>query len=118
MNNHNNWKNKLNHWIFHFHQEVIKTSMIGKKMLTASRTNAHLKETYEELGRLLEKGIETEEVHWDSVKVRALLHTAKACKRDLEDIENQVNKIKFSSGPEDISKQLPLNKNSTKQKED
>ena len=109
MKKNSTWKIKLNHWFFTFHQEIIKTGVIGKKMLTASRTNAHLKETYEELGRLLEKGIESGEVEWDSAKVRALLHTAKACKKDLEHIEKQVYKIKFSASPkcpQDISRQL------------
>lgn len=104
MSKRSNWKGRFHHWIFSFHQEVIKTSAIGKKMVTASRTNAHLKDTYEELGRLLERAVENEEVHWDSAKMRSLLHTIKACKQDLEDIEKQVNKLRFSSGPEDISK--------------
>lgn len=97
--NNSDWKAKLNRLFFGFQQEVIKTSVIGKKMLTASRTNAHLKETYEELGRLLEKGIDSGEVEWDSAKVRALLHTVRACKKDLEEIERQVHKLKFSAGP-------------------
>jgi hypothetical protein len=110
MNKESNWKIRLNHWFFNFHQEVIKTGVIGKKLLTASRTNAHLRETYEELGRLLESGIESGEVKWDSAKIQALLHTAKACKRDLEHIERQVYKIKYSAGPkcpQDISHPLP-----------
>lgn len=105
-----NWKAKLNRIFFSFHQEVMKTSVIGKKMLTASRTNAHLKDTYEELGRLLEKGMDSGEVEWDSAKVRALLHTVRACKKDLEEIERQVHKIKFSAGPkcpQDIARDLP-----------
>jgi hypothetical protein len=110
MENNSNWKAKLNRFFFSFHQEVIKTSVIGKKLLTASRTNAHLKDTYEELGRLLEKGIDSGEVEWDTSKVRALLHTVRACKKDLEEIENQVHRIKFSAvpkAPQDIAKQLP-----------
>ena len=100
------WKANLNRWFFNFHQEIIKTGVIGKKLLTASRTNAHLKDTYEELGRQLEKGIESGEVDWDSANVRALIHTVKACKKDLEHIEKQVYKIKFATGPkgpQDIS---------------
>ena len=111
MKKNSNWKAVLNRFLFSFHQEVIKTSVIGKKMLTASRTNAHLKDTYEELGRTLEKGLETGEVQWDSTKVKALLNTVRACKKDLEEIERQVYKIKFSSGPkapQDISAQLPI----------
>ncbi len=90
-------KMRFNFWLLNFHKEVLKTTAIGKKMLTAGRTNAHLKETYEELGRLLERGVENGEVDWDSPKMRALLHTIKACKRDLEDIEVKMNKIKFPS---------------------
>lgn len=86
------------------HQEILKTSVIGKKLLTASRTNSHLKETYEELGRLAEKDIENGVLDWDSPKARTCLHTIKACKKDLSDIEKQVHKIKFAAGPEDISK--------------
>jgi hypothetical protein len=90
-------KGRFNFWLLNFHKEVMKTSAIGKKMLTASRTNSHLKDTYEELGKLLERGIENGEVDWDSPKMRALLHTIKACRRDLEDIEKKMNKIKFQS---------------------
>ena len=90
-------KGKFNFWLLNIHKEVMKTSAIGKKMLTASRTNAHLKDTYEELGKLLERGIENGEIDWDSPKMRAMIHTIKACKRDLEDIEKKMNSIKFQS---------------------
>lgn len=95
MKKRSNFKVKLNFWFLNFHKEFMKTSSLGKKMLTASRTNAHLKETYEELGKLLERGVENGEVDWDSPKMRALLHTIKACKKDLEEIERKMNKIKF-----------------------
>lgn len=88
-------KNKFNFWFLNIHKELLKTSEIGKKMLTAGRTNAHLKETYEELGKLLERGVDSGDVDWDSPRLRALLHAVKACKRDLEEIENKMNKIKF-----------------------
>ncbi len=104
MTKQKNWKRKINYWFFNIHQEVLKTSLIGKKLLTASRTNSHLKETYEELGRLAEKDIDQKILEWDSPKARAYLHTIKACKHDLAEIEKQVNRIKFASGPEDISK--------------
>ena len=45
--------NGIREMISQFQQEIVKTGVIGKKMLTASRTNAHLKETYEDLGRLV-----------------------------------------------------------------
>ena len=90
-------RGKFNFWLLNFHKEIKKTTAIGKKMLTASRTNAHLKGTYEELGRLLEHGVESGQVDWDSPKMRALLHTIKACKKDLEEIEKKMNKIKFTA---------------------
>lgn len=90
-------KGKFNFWLLNLHKEFMKTSAIGKKMLTASRTNAHLKDTYEELGKLLERGIENGEIDWDSPKMRAMLHTIKACRNDLRDIEIKMNKIKFQS---------------------
>jgi hypothetical protein len=68
MKKHSRLKYKLSYWLFNFHREFLKTTAIGKKMLTASRTNAHLKDTYENLGRLLEKGVENGEVDWDSPK--------------------------------------------------
>ena len=33
----------------------------------------------------------------DSAKLRALLHSVKACKKDLEEIEQKMNTIKFPS---------------------
>ena len=92
-----NLRIKFNYWLHNIQNEIKKTSAIGKKMLTASRTNAHLKDTYEELGKLLEKGVDSGEVDWDSARLRALLHSVKACKKDLEEIERKMNKIKFPS---------------------
>lgn len=89
-------KGKFNFWLLNFHKEITKTAEIGKKMLTASRVNTHMKDTYEELGRLLEKGVDNGDVDWDSPKMRALLHSIKACKKDLEEIERKMNSIKFS----------------------
>lgn len=107
VNNRNSFKNKFNKMFFSLHQEILKTSAIGKKLLTAGRTNSHLKETYEELGRIIEQKVERGELNIDDSKIRSLLHTIQACKKDLKEIEEQVNRIKFSPSPEDISKRLP-----------
>lgn len=88
-------KGKFNFWLWNLHKEIKKTTAIGKKMLTASRINTHMKDTYEELGKLLEKGVDNGDVDWDSPKMRALLHNIKACKKDLEEIERKMNSIKF-----------------------
>lgn len=96
MKKRSKFKGKFNFWLLNFHKEIQKTADIGKKMLSASRVNTHMKDTYEELGRHLERGVDNGEVDWDSPKMRALLHTIKACKKDLEEIERNMNAIKFS----------------------
>lgn len=98
MKKRSKFKGKFNFWLLNFHKEIKKTTDIGKKMLMASRINTHMKDTYEELGRHLERGVDNGEVDWDSPKLRALLHSIKACKKDLEEIERKMNSIKFS-GP-------------------
>lgn len=89
-------KGKFNFWLLNFHKEIKKTTEMGKKMLTASRINTHMKDIYEELGKLLERGVDNGDVDWDSPRLRALLHEIKACKKDLEEIERAMNNIKFS----------------------
>ena len=90
-------KGKFDFWLLSFHKEIMKTSAIGKKMLVASRTNAHLKDTYAELGKHLVRGVDCGEVEWDSPKMRSMIHTVKACRNDLQEIENKMNVIKFQS---------------------
>ena len=107
MGQSNNFKSKVNRIFFSLHKELLKTSAIGKKLITAGRTNSHLKDTYEELGRIIEQKVDRGEINLDDSKIRSLLHTIKACKKDLREIEEQVNRIKFSPAPEDISKRLP-----------
>ncbi len=107
MSDQKNIKNKCHSFIGNLKTEILRTSAIGKKMLTAGRTNSHLKDTYEELGRIIENKVSSGEIEIDDAKIRSLLHTIKACKKDLREIEEQVNKIRFAPAPEDISKRLP-----------
>lgn len=87
--------------------EIFKTVIILKKLLTAGRTNSHLKDTYEQLGRIIESKIDRGEINIDDPKVKSYLHTIRACKKDLNELEEQVRKIKVSPSPEDISRRLP-----------
>lgn len=107
MDKQNNIKKKCNSFFWNLKTEILRTSVIGKKLLTAGRTNSHLKDTYEELGRMIETKVSNGEIEIDDPKIRSLLHTIKACKKDLREIEEQVNKIRFAPSPEDISKRLP-----------
>jgi|GEM_PF-482567 len=126
----NEWKIRVQEILAVCHEELRKTTNIGKKMLSASRTTTNLHEAYEELGRLLYEAIgqvdnnqKTDSLQSDGVsieeaaaqrelvinQVKDLLRTprvmelfkeVKACHEDLEMIEREVQKIKFAAGPE------------------
>ena len=108
------FKGQFNFWLLNLHKEIMKTSAIGKKMLSASRTNSDMRESYENLGRLLERAVENGEVDWDSPKMRALIHNIKACKKDLREIEQKINVIKFTS-VDYIDYKAPQDNNQSKQ---
>lgn len=110
MKRRSQFKGQFNFWLLNLHKEIMKTGAIGKKMLTASRTNSDMKESYENLGRLLERAVENGEVDWDSPKMRALIHNIKACKKDLKEIEQKINVIKFAS----IDYKIPEDHNQSK----
>lgn len=87
---------KIKEWISLLEVTLFKTTKIGRKLLTASRTNAHLKETYESLGRYVEQSVADGTLKDDDPKIKTLLHTIEACKKDLAHLEKQVHKIRFS----------------------
>jgi len=101
------WKDKVSEIFQTCQDELKRTTDIGRKMLTASRTNSSLHEAYEELGVLLACAIKNGELKWDNARVKELLNTVQNCEHNLDEIEDEVNKIKFASGPVDISSQSP-----------
>ncbi len=96
MNRNADWKVKFNEIIQVCQGEFKKTTDIGKKMLSASKTNATLHESYEELGMLLAKAIKEGELSWDNPRVNEILKTINGCEKDLEKMEEEVNNIRFS----------------------
>lgn len=90
------WQKRFQKILQTCQDEVKRTTEIGKKMLSASRTNTSLHEAYEELGNLAATAIGTGELQWDNPQVAELLKIIKHCEKDLESIEDDVNKIKFS----------------------
>ncbi len=103
MEKNQQWKSKVQE-IFHTCQEEIKrTTEIGKKMLSASKTNGNLHEAYEELGQLVAKAIKNDEIKWDNSRVGELIYTIDKCQHDLESIEGEVNKIKFAPAPTEVA---------------
>jgi hypothetical protein len=84
--------------------EIEKTTNLGKKMLTASRTNSELHATYEELGQYIYKGLKENSLDMEHVKIRELVKRIDMLEEELKLIEEEVRKIKVASGPEDISR--------------
>lgn len=100
MEDQSSWQKRIQSIFQTCQDEVKKTTEIGKKMLSASKTNSSLHDAYKELGQLAAKAIERGEIKWDAPKVAEILETIKTCEKDLEHIESDVNKIKFSSNQE------------------
>ena len=98
------WKTKVQNIFNLCHDELKKTTEIGKKMLSASSTNSDLHSAYEELGHHIKKQIESEALNIDDQKVHDLIRRIKEKEETLEEIEQEVRKIKISAGVEDISK--------------
>ncbi len=112
MDRQSEWRNKFNEIFQVCSEELKKTTEIGKKMLSASKTNTTLHETYEELGVLVAKAIKNNELQWDDEKVHRLLKTIEGCKSDLKDIEEEVNDIRFSEEEDKTAKDSESQKNS------
>lgn len=91
------WKDRINDIVQTCQEELKKTTEIGKKMLSASKTNSVLNESYEELGHLAFKACEKGELKWEHMRVQELINTIKKCEADLETIENDVSEIKKNS---------------------
>ncbi len=98
------WQNRVQE-IFQVCQDELKrTTQIGKKMLSASKTSTDLHDAYEELGALVLKEMREGRLEWDHPRAQELLSQIDTCEKDLEFIEEEVNKIRFAAGgPVDIS---------------
>jgi len=94
------WKVRVQELLNVCHDEIKKTTEIGKKMLSASRTNTCLHDAYEELGQLTAEALESGELKWENAKAQELINTISSCEKDLELIDSEVSKIKFAAGPE------------------
>ncbi len=81
--------------------ELKRTTEIGKRMLSASKTNTTLHSSYEEIGILVVKAIQSGDLKWDNARVKELLATINLCESDLNDIEKEVHDIKAQSAQEE-----------------
>ena len=65
-------------------------------MLTASQSNVQLKETYENLGRLVKDCIDSNELNWDNPQAKQMLEKIQTLQSELEELEEDVQNIKKS----------------------
>lgn len=90
----NGWKERFNYFLKNCHDEFRKTTVIGKKMISASRINNSLRESYVELGMLTVEAIRNSELDWDSRRARELLEMISSYEEDLKTMEIEVEDLK------------------------
>jgi seryl-tRNA synthetase len=88
------WKDRFNDLVNSAQVEIKRTAEIGRKMLSASKTNSSLVDSYQALGRLIYKDIKENRLKLDSVKVKTLVESIDSLTNQLEDFEQDVQKIK------------------------
>ncbi len=96
MSDSSQWKEKVQDMLKVCQDEIVKTTEIGKKMLTASKANSELHETYEDIGEFVVKALRNNELEWDHPQMKRYLKKVEECEQSLENIESAVNDIKFS----------------------
>ena len=96
MENNPNWSKKVMQVLQHAQEELKKTTEIGKKMISASKTSSELHEAYEELGKLVYKGLKGESLSLEDPRLGEFVEKIDDLQEELGDIESEVNKIKFS----------------------
>jgi hypothetical protein len=83
---------------------VFKTTQIGRKMISASKTSSSLQESYEKLGKMALKATAESKVEWNDPRAQDLMNYIKQCEIDLELLEQEMNRIRFSPSPIEIKK--------------
>ena len=94
----NNWKARMQDLLYVCRDEVKRTTVIGKKMISASRISTSLNRAYEELGELASKELKAGKLEWKHPQVKRILETIVQCESQLEEVESEVNDIRFSEG--------------------
>lgn len=100
MHRQSQWKHKVQEVLQGSFDEIKKTTLLGKRMLNASKTNSCLHKAYEDLGRLVMESYNRGDMNLPDYKARELVETINYCESELKAIEQEMQKIKFASGPE------------------
>lgn len=90
------WRNRVQEIYKICQEELKRTTEIGKKMLDAGKANSGLRGLYEELGLLTVKSLREGQLNWDDPKVKELLEKIGQFEQSLDEIESDVNRIRFS----------------------
>ena len=96
MEDKSGWKDKFNNLFNTCQGEIKKTTEIGKKMLSAGKENAQLTETYEKLGKLVYKALDSGSLKWENQEAADHCKEIKGLITKLEKIESDVKDIKGS----------------------
>ncbi len=88
------WKSKVQGLLGSCQDEFKKTTAIGKKMLSASKTNSSLAHYYQKLGKLTEQQLELGEFEWQNSKAEEILIKLKNLKLELNHYEDEVQSLK------------------------
>ena len=93
----NHWKSRMQDLLHVCRDEMKRTTVIGKKMISASRISTNLNRAYEELGELAAKELKAGKLEWNHPQVKRILKRVVECEEQLEEVESEVNKIRFSN---------------------
>jgi len=92
--NNETWRKKALGVLQACENELRRTTAIGMKMIHASKASTELHETYEEMGRIVAKMIETGEIKSPSARIDTLYTRAQELEKSLGDMEGQVSHLK------------------------
>lgn len=94
MADNSQWKNRAQELFQVCQDELKRATIIGKKMISASKTNSALHEAYEELGVLAFQEIKEEKLKWENPKLEEILKAIEQLEAELEKIEGEVSDAK------------------------
>jgi RNA processing factor Prp31 len=92
--NNNPWVDKFNELVNTCQAEFKRTTEIGKKMVSASQSNAQLQEEYQKLGKIVTKALKNGELTWENKKVHELVDLIDNLKKELKGFEKDVQDLK------------------------
>jgi len=88
------WKDKFSELLNTCQTELKKTTQIGLKMVSASQSNAKLRDTYEALGVWLKEAVANGEIKIENEDVSNLIALANKLEAELHTYEEEVQNIK------------------------